>query len=90
MQKDDCHIMRHILGFVVFLSLAAAASGAVIHVPAGGNLQTAIDQAQLGDTITLQPGATYTGNLVLKTKPGSDYLTIMTLGADKSHLRESE
>ena len=36
--------MRHILGFVVFLSLAAVASGAVIHVPAGGNLQTAIDQ----------------------------------------------
>jgi hypothetical protein len=30
-----------------------------INVPSGGNLQAAIDAASPGDTITLQPGATY-------------------------------
>ena len=37
----------------------------VVQVPAGANLQTAIDAAQPGTTLQLATGATYTGNFVL-------------------------
>ncbi len=49
-----------------------------IHVPAGGNLQQAIDLAAPGDTITLAPGATYTGNFRLRKKGGLSFITITT------------
>ena len=52
------------------LVLGRGAEAATIHVPAGGNLQTAIDQAQGGDVITLAAGAVYAGNFVLRNKPG--------------------
>lgn len=58
-------------------------TGRTINVPAGGNLQTAIDQAQRGDVITLQPGATYTGNFILRAnKAGTGYVTIRTAVPD--------
>ncbi|MCW5978184.1 MAG: hypothetical protein KIT09_08905 [Bryobacteraceae bacterium] len=62
----------------LILSGSAILTAAVIHVPAGGNLQTAIDQAQLGDTITLQPGAVYSGSFRLRKKTGNAFLTITT------------
>ena len=52
------------------LMLTRDAQAATIHVPAGGNLQAAIDQAQGGDVITLEAGATYAGNFWLRNKPG--------------------
>ena len=55
-----------------------AINGAVIHVPAGGNLQAAFDNVQPGDTIELQAGAVFTGNFVLRTKPGNDWIIIRT------------
>jgi hypothetical protein len=47
-------------------------SGQRIHVPAGGNLQVAINAAQPGDTIELEAGAVFSGNFTLprKTTPG--------------------
>jgi hypothetical protein len=45
-------------------------------VPAGGNLQAAINAAQPGDVIELQAGATYTGRFVLPVKSGATYITI--------------
>jgi hypothetical protein len=63
---------------VVCTMPAAAAHAATINVAAGGNLQQAINTAQPGDTITLEAGATYTGNFVLPNKPGSDWITIRT------------
>jgi hypothetical protein len=63
------------------LGLAAAANPAlagVINVPAGGNLQAAINAAQPGDVIQLQPAATFTGNFLLPAKPGSQFITIRT------------
>ncbi len=60
-------------------------TGQTIHVPAGGNLQTAIDQAKRGDVITLQPGVTYTGNFILRAnKTGTGYITIRTSASDAS------
>jgi hypothetical protein len=47
-------------------------------VPAGGNLQAAINAAQPGDTIALAAGATYVGNFVLPAKTGTAYITIRT------------
>ena len=37
-------------------------------IPAGGDLQGALNAAQPGDTLVLQAGATYTGNFTLPTR----------------------
>jgi hypothetical protein len=66
------------------VSLCACAPGAAgaetIAVPAGGDLQQAIDKARGGDTVTLTAGATYVGNFVLPAKDGNLYITIKTAG----------
>lgn len=51
-----------------------------IVVPAGGNLQAAINTVPCGGTILLEPGATYAGvfNLIAKPCIGPDYVTITT------------
>ena len=62
---------------------AATADAATIAVPAGGDLQAALNTAQSGDVITLAPGATYVGNFVLPNKgPLSDYITIRSAAPD--------
>ena len=56
-----------------------------IRVPAGGDLQAALDNAQLGDAILLAPGATFTGTFVLRDKGGwgscPAWITIRTDGS---------
>jgi hypothetical protein len=59
-------------------------SGNTTTVPAGGDLQAAIDASQPGDTILLVPGATYTGIFTLPVKAGSDYVTIRSAAPDSS------
>jgi hypothetical protein len=54
------------------------ATGSTINVPAGGDLQDAIDRARPGDEILLQAGATYTGNFELEGKSGAGWITIRT------------
>lgn len=52
-------------------------SGSTITVNAGGNLQAALNSAQLGDTIVLQAGATFTGPFTLPNKTtGSGWIYI--------------
>lgn len=46
-------------------------------IPAGGDLQAALDQAKPGQTVALTPGATYVGNFVLPTG-----VTMQTAGID--------
>jgi hypothetical protein len=48
-----------------------AVTGRSIYVAAGGNLQGALDQAQRGDEVVLQAGATFTGTFKLKPKSGT-------------------
>jgi hypothetical protein len=62
---------------------ATAAHAATIAVPAGGDLQAALDAAQPGDVITLEPNATYTGNYVLPNKgDAAAYITIRSAAPD--------
>src|SRR5215475_12792380 len=55
-------------------------TGGVMAVNAGDDLQAAINNAQPGDTLVLQAGATFTGNFVLPAKSGDAFVTIMSSG----------
>lgn len=57
-------------------SWTVPAPARTIHVPAGGDLQRALDEARPGDTITLEPGAAYRGNFILRRKTGTGTITI--------------
>jgi len=57
-------------------------TGATINVPAGGDFQTALNNAQPGDQIVLAAGATYTGNFTLPVKSGSSWIIIRSSTAD--------
>jgi hypothetical protein len=46
----------------------SAPGGNIINVAAGGDFQDALNKAQLGDTIVLQAGASYTGPFTLPNK----------------------
>ncbi len=50
----------------------------VIKIPAGGDLQQALNMAQPGDTIELQAGASYTGAFTLPYKNGNEFITIQS------------
>ena len=58
------------------------AQAATISVPAGGDLQAALNAARPGDTILLAAGATYVGNFTLPVHGGTTYVTIRTGGND--------
>ncbi len=60
----------------------APLTGKTIAVAAGGDLQAAINSAQPGDTITLQAGATFTGNFSLPPKSGNGWIIIRTSTPD--------
>ena len=59
-----------------------APTGQTIAVNAGGDLQSALNQAQPGDLILLQAGATFTGNFVLPNKNGTGWITVRTSTSD--------
>src|SRR5712671_7853285 len=62
------------------LLCATPALASTISLPAGANLQQAINAAQPGDTIALQPGATFAGSFTLPPKAGDAWITIRTAG----------
>lgn len=65
----------------VFLdSRYVAPTGRTINVPAGGNLQAAINSAERGDQIVLAAGASFVGNFYLPPKAGSGWITIRSSG----------
>ena len=64
--------------FVLFAAMPLAA--ATHNVPAGGDLQAALNAAQPGDVVLLAPGATYSGNFKLPVKNGDGYIVVRTGG----------
>jgi Right handed beta helix region len=73
---------------VAFAILTVGASGAAgqtaspIVVNAGGNLQAALNQAQPGQVVQVQAGATFDGNFILPVKTGTGYITVRTSTPD--------
>lgn len=65
------------------IDIVSTKTGRIIRVPAGGNVQAAIDQATSGDIVELQAGATYFGEIQLPTKSLTDFVTIRSSAADK-------
>lgn len=63
------------------LEIASEAGKTIIRVPAGGDLQAAINKASSGDIIELKAGATYYGEIKLPNKSLSDFVTIQTSAA---------
>jgi hypothetical protein len=67
--------------------LNTPASGTVTTVSAGGNLQTALNAANCGDTIQLQAGATFTGSFTFPAKScDNNHWIIVRTGAEDSAL----
>jgi hypothetical protein len=62
------------------------APGATIAVAAGGDFQSALNSAQCGDTITLQAGATFSGNFLVPAKncDAAHWIIIRTSAADSA------
>lgn len=74
-------VLLGLAALIVLTSSFQDVSAATITVPAGGNLQAAIDSALPGDTIVLTAGASYIGNFRLRKKAGASatsYITIRT------------
>jgi hypothetical protein len=70
-----------------------APTGRALNVRDGGNLQRAIDQAEPGDVITLESGATFRGHFTLRAKSGKPdrgWITIRTGVPDARLPREGE
>lgn len=59
-------------------------NGTALRVPAGGDLQGALNRARPGDTIYLAAGATYVGTFNLPSKPGNEFITIRSDAPDAS------
>src|SRR5213593_3511991 len=57
-------------------------TGRTLAVSGGGDLQAALDEAQPGDVITLEAGATFRGPFTLRRKPGQEWVTIRTSASD--------
>jgi hypothetical protein len=57
-------------------------AGRIIEVPAGGDLQAALDRARPGDVVALQAGAVYEGNFTLPRNPGGGWVVLRTNASD--------
>jgi hypothetical protein len=61
---------------------AGAQTGRILALPAGGDLQAALDGARGGDTIVLAAGAVFKGPLTLPAVRGEGWIEIRSTGAD--------
>src|SRR6185369_12369580 len=70
------HGLIKLIFTLLFLTPFCSTQAATLIVPAGGDLQAAINAAQPGDEIVLAAGVTYSGNYVLPVKSGATFITI--------------
>lgn len=78
----SAYILNGKISFFEFFSENTVNAGSAITVKAGGDLQSAIDKAEPGDTIFLEAGANFVGNFKLPNKPGDKFITIRTSAKD--------
>ncbi|MEO5898234.1 MAG: hypothetical protein ABIS06_21315 [Vicinamibacterales bacterium] len=69
---------------LVFARPGGLAGQTQVVVPAGADLQAAIDRARPGDVLVLTAGASYVGNFTLPATAGASYITI-TSDANPAH-----
>ena len=69
---------------LVCVLLSSRVDAATIAVKAGGDLQAALNSAKPGDIVTLEAGATFTGNFTLPAKTGTTYITVRSSAPDTS------
>jgi hypothetical protein len=75
-QIRACAGRSHAAALLMCFVSVPAALAATHNVPAGGDLQAALNAAQPGDVIVLAPGATYTGNFKLPVKHSDGYVVV--------------
>jgi hypothetical protein len=68
------------------LAWAEPSAAANLYVPAGGDLQAALNTAQPGDVVLLQAGATFRGKYTLpvKSNPAGLFITVRSAAADSA------
>src|SRR5438132_5050815 len=69
---------------IFFDTATTVQQGRIIPVPAGGDFQAALDEAQPGDVILLEAGATFAGSFVLPVKSGPGWIVVRTSTLDSS------
>jgi hypothetical protein len=77
--QDVWQHIRSLTAAVVLISSVSAwspAAAAELVVERGQNLQVVLDMAMPGDVITLEAGATFVGDFILRAKPGSEFITV--------------
>jgi hypothetical protein len=57
-------------------------TGRTVPVRAGGDLQAALNSAQPGDVVSLEPGAVFRGNFVLPKKAGNRWIVVRSGASD--------
>ena len=87
MKKQRQHHARRLLAASLITGVLAVrwgmpVSGATIVVRADDDLQAALDRARPGDTLLLEPGATYVGSFVLPAKEGTRPIVIRSATDD--------
>jgi hypothetical protein len=80
---------RAVLRALIFLAPSAVGAQTTIHVAAGGNLQTALNTAACGDTITLEAAATFTGNFTLPATSCTGGQVIMVRSVNSGSLPDT-
>jgi len=61
---------------LLLISAGTAARAATVNVPAGGDVQAALNAAQPGDEVVLEAGAVFVGNFILPVKAGDSFVTV--------------
>jgi hypothetical protein len=75
-------LLRALAAATTLVALSTVSlEGATISVPAGADLQAALNAAQPGDVLMLAAGATFTGNYILPVKTGASVITVRSAGA---------
>src|SRR5262249_39859476 len=82
--KGEPELPRVYLDTAYTPSSDSSPSKRAITVDSGGDFQSALNRAKAGDVITLQAGATFTGNFTLPNKPGdgAQWIIIRSSAAD--------